>query len=253
MKQNRFISTNALILKINKVNEKNKLVYFLSPTLGLQKGYAYGGMSLNNKTTAALDHFCICHFLLYKKEKDELYTIKEVKLLNMFYPIRNHLKRYYSISFFNEIYLNISIPENEAKYYYNLLYNLQTYIETLNIRKIDQAIIFFLIRLLKIMGFCAPFHICVVCQTRKPPFFLSVKYKGIVCLSHYQSQDCEIGDSALEKLIKIQNEPFNEIVQLSFIKEEEKIILGYYLKVIKIILDKPIKTLDVLKRSGILG
>ena len=143
MDYNRFINSNALILKINKVNEKNKLVYFISPTLGLQKGYAYGGLSLNNKTSAALDHFCICQFLLYKKESDELYTIKEVKLQNMFYPIRNHLKRYYAVSFFNEIYLKINIPENEAKYYYNLLFNLLTYIETLDIRKIEQAIIFF--------------------------------------------------------------------------------------------------------------
>ena len=119
----KIFETAGIVLKSLDFKEKDCILTFLTRDFGKKVGILHGGKSIKSGNAAKSELFVLNHFEFSEKLNNDFVRIRKCDLLKS-YPLlrRNYLNFLYA-NYFSELLLLPEIPENESKFFFDLLLN----------------------------------------------------------------------------------------------------------------------------------
>ena len=114
-------NTDGLILKVQNIGEKDKLVTVLTRHNGLVRAFVRGAKSVNNRKNSSTGMFCFSKLCLYKTK--ESYIIDEAEPIELFFELRSDLEKLALAQYFSELIMTLVQEDEPAEEYLRLILN----------------------------------------------------------------------------------------------------------------------------------
>ena len=114
-------STDAIVLKITKTGESDRLLTLLSRDRGIFKAFAKAADRPKNKLHMSTNLFCYGRFTFYEGVKST--KVEECDLNETFYSLQTDIGKLALAQYFNELMIETAPIETEANEYLRLLLN----------------------------------------------------------------------------------------------------------------------------------
>lgn len=187
---------------------------------------------------------------LYKKNDDQLFYVKEIKIKKHFYKIKKDYIKYLYLNYINELFLFFVLPGESNEKLFNFLLNILTKLQTLDYNVLNKIIFYTEFRLIQYSGIMLDFSSCSVCQQKKELKEYLLDKNTLICASclhPHTSEKLVINKRILNLLNKLDQCNLSNIDEI-FITKEENIILEKLLyNIIITYLDKELKSYKILK------
>lgn len=175
----------GIILKKNEINETDVIIDGIFVNRNKEylkkKFIVYGILKSKKRNPIVIEPCNYVSIDYYEKENKEILNIKEINLIERFYELKKNYKNLQYLSTLLEIVNYASITDSNLKDIYKLflsaLYYLQSYIlkhkkiqktlsilEEYNLDIEDILLLFFIIRILRIMGYVGDLYFCSYCN-----------------------------------------------------------------------------------------
>ena len=114
-------STDAIVLKITKTGESDRLLTLLTRDRGILKAFAKAADRPKNKLHSATNLFCYGRFTFYEGVKST--KVEECDLNETFFGLQQDIAKLALAQYFNELMIESAPIETEANEYLRLLLN----------------------------------------------------------------------------------------------------------------------------------
>lgn len=148
----RTSSTDALILRTNRIGEIHRGVVMLTPDDGLIRAIAHGAGSARGKLRGATVPFCLGRAYLYTNPVSRSTKVTDMDAVEFFTGIRGNLKKYYTASLWAELVLKTFANGGAAAELFDLMRDALTELDRRPSPDADNVSIQFLWRFLRLAG-----------------------------------------------------------------------------------------------------
>ncbi len=114
-------STDAIVLKITKTGESDRLLTLLTRDRGIMKAFAKAADRPKNKLHMSTNLFCYGRFTFYEGVKST--KVEECDLNETFYSLQSDIGKLALAQYFNELMIEAAPVETDANEYLRLLLN----------------------------------------------------------------------------------------------------------------------------------
>lgn len=181
------LKTKGIIISENFVNDYDKMLVMLTPTLGKISCSAKGARKNKSTLLASTQFLCFGEYILYKNPTSDVYNMNSCDIIEVFYNIRIDLEKLKIVSEITKIIQKVT-TENEDNYKILQLYLNTLYVISEKEKNMDLVIATFKIRLLAILGYAPCIIKCTECGESENLNFFSFKSNGFKC-SNCAKQD----------------------------------------------------------------
>jgi DNA repair protein RecO (recombination protein O) len=188
-----FLQSRAIVLKVTDYGESDKIVTFYTQHFGKLKAIAKGAKRSKKRFVNKLEFFSLLDITIIPGRLSTLGLIDNASLLNPFPALRENYHRYTAAMLVCEL-MDHWTRENDSD---DSLFQLLCWcLHELSGSSIAEAVIFFQIKMLDILGMGLVLEHCLVCGAMDPtsslPYYFSPAQSGIVC-----SRCCRTNDIGL--------------------------------------------------------
>ncbi len=176
-----FLQTTAIVVKVVDYGESDKIVTFFTETFGKITGIAKGAKRSKKRFVNKLEFFTLLEITVIPSRRSSLCLIDQANLLNTFPGLREHYHRYTGAMLMCEM---IDQWTREYDSDVELFSLLASTLEKISTCRVKENVIFFLIKMLDILGFGLQLDHCIVCdkfETNALPYSFSPARNGIIC------------------------------------------------------------------------
>lgn len=238
-------NTDAIVLKIVKTGESDRLLTLLTRDRGIIKAFAKAANRPKNKLHMSTNLFCYGSFTFFEGAKS--IKVEECDLNETFYALQNDIVRLSLAQYFNELMIEAAPKETEASEYLRLLLNSLYFLAE---GKRDYRLLksVFEMRFASIIGYMPSVVACKVCgEFETDPMFFNTETGELFCKNcHGKNTD----EYSLEVISGIRHIVFSPLERLFTLQMSESEIgrLGYASeKYLSGVVQKKFKTLDFYK------
>ncbi len=152
-------TTDAIVLKITKTGESDRLLMLLSRERGIIKAFAKAANRPKNKLHMSTNLFCYGTFTFYE---GKAIKIEECDLNETFFGLQNDISKLALAQYFSELMIETAPVETEANNYLRLLLNSLFFLAN---DKKDKAVLkaVFELRLSSLIGYMPSLVACKEC------------------------------------------------------------------------------------------
>ncbi len=212
------VGTEGIILKNRKYRETDSLLVIFTRKIGKVNAIAKGVQRPKSNLRAGVQPFCYSDFLLYKGRS--LYTVSQCEPREVFYSIREDLKRLSYASYLVELVETVTNEGQTNNRLFNLLAKT-LYILTEAEIEMDPIIRAFEIHFLEYSGFKPEFNQCINCgRSKSPSWKFSFQGGGVLCHLCFEEDlaSRNISDLTLKLAIYLQAKDISDIKKLEINK-----------------------------------
>ena len=179
-----YFTTDAVLLKAVPNSDYNRLLYFLSPLVGIETCFAFGAQKIKSRFCSTTQPFTMLRLFLRRDKKTGLVGVKDVADVVTPQIIRTNLRAIYQLSFYSQMLLHTPMEHSDyKKYYYLMKYS----IELLDMENgLEKSLMFFLSKLAVLHGQAMQVSFCRECRNaiRHEELFYSAGAWGVFCHDH---------------------------------------------------------------------
>ena len=136
MSNEKYSTTDAIILKYQTFREIDRNFTFISPTIGIQQATAFGAEKLKSRFCSVVQPFVKTKLFLSLSQKKNLYKLDDVAEVDTNDFLRKDLHFIYLSSFYVDVFLNTFMSSEEYKSFYHLLlYSFEVLKEKKDLKK----------------------------------------------------------------------------------------------------------------------
>lgn len=229
------LKTEGFVLKNKKYGEADSLLSLFTRKAGKISAIAKGGRKPKSTLLAGIQPFCYSDFVLYRGKS--LYTVNQCEVIEIFYPIREDLKKLTYCSYLIEL-VDAVITEGQTN---NRLFNLlgkTLYLFKKDDIEIDTIVRAFELKFMYYSGFKPHLSSCVNCNHEETgqQWRFSPQQGGLLCKNCYHTDlyAMKISEPALRLANYLLNKDITQIQKLKvndFLNEELKNVLKKYISV----------------------
>ncbi|MCD7827055.1 MAG: DNA repair protein RecO [Clostridiales bacterium] len=172
-------NTDAIVLKIVKTGESDRLITFLTRDRGVLKAFAKAAGRPKNKLHMSTNLFCYGHFTFYEGTK--ALQVRECELSETFFNLQNDISRLAAAQYFNELIIETAPVSGNAEEYMRLLLNSLYFLAQ---GKRDTRILksVFELRLVSIIGYMPSLVACAECgKFESDPMYFNESTGELFC------------------------------------------------------------------------
>jgi len=226
------ITTEGFILKNKKYGETDSLLTIFTRKAGKINAIAKGARRPKSNLLAGIQPFCFSEFVLYKGRN--LYTVSQCDSKEIFYPLREDLKKLSYSSYLVELVEAVTIEGHTNNRLFNL-FGKTLYLLKKDDVEINAIVRAFEIKLLSYIGYTPQLTSCVHCNIKES---LSWKFSstegGLLCSSCFSVDpfSMKIGSTTIKLAIYLITRDMVEIQKLKIsnhLNDELKKILKQYI------------------------
>ena len=202
-------NTDAIVLKIVKTGESDRLITFLTRDRGVIKAFAGAAERPKNKLHMSTNLFCYGNFTFYENAK----TVKteECDLTETFFGLQKDIETLSLAQYFNELIIETAPRETQANEYMRLLLNSLYFLaEGKKNPRLLKAV--FELRLSSIIGYMPSLVACKSCGAfETEPMYFNIETGELFC------RDCIQKDAVccpLEVITAMRHIVFSELNKL---------------------------------------
>ncbi len=153
-------NTDAIVLKITKTGESDRLITFLTRDRGVLKAFAKAADRPKNKLHMSTNMFCYGNFTFY--EGTSAIRVTEADLTETFFGLQSDISKLSLAQYFNELMTECAPVETEANDYLRLLLNSLYFLAN---NKKNEAVLksVFELRLSSFIGYMPSLIACKEC------------------------------------------------------------------------------------------
>lgn len=153
-------STDAIVLKITKTGESDRLLTLLTRDRGILKAFAKAADRPKNKLHMSTNLFCYGRFTFYEGVKST--KVEECDLNETFFGLQQNISKLALAQYFNELMIESAPVETEANEYLRLLLN-SLYFLANDKKNIHILKSLFELRLASLIGYMPSLIACAEC------------------------------------------------------------------------------------------
>ncbi|AKL95782.1 DNA repair protein RecO [Clostridium aceticum] len=228
------VKTEGFVLKSRKYGESDSMLVIFSRKLGKINAIAKGAQKPKSALIAGVQPFCYSDFLLYRGKN--LYTVTQCEPKEIFYKLREDVKRLSYASYLVELIEAVTIEGQTNNRMFNLL-GKTLYLMTKSDIEINTIVRSFEMNFLNYCGFKPEFHCCVSCnKTTSASWKFSSQEGGLLCENCFSVDPyaMKISEITLRLAKYLQTKEITEIHKLKisdFLNEALKKLLKQYILV----------------------
>lgn len=201
--------TEAIVLHTFAARERDKMVIFLTPDRGKQKGWAYGARSIRNRFGASLEPLAKVRIGYIEKEGDEIVRIESVDLIRSLFPAQQNLMSSVAATYVAELVDTFAQSHDPAELIYRLLD--RTCEALLDGAAALPVITYAEVWILRLAGIFPSSKSCIVCGGESGrPLRFDVRAEGFVCSGCASRDAFVVSNEAAAALDVIQRRPVAE-------------------------------------------
>lgn len=207
--------TEAIVLHTYSVRERDKIVIFLTPDRGKQKGLAYGARSIRNRFGAALEPLAKVRIGYIEKESDEIVRIESVDLVRSLFPAQQNLVSSVAATYIAELVDTFAQSDDPAELIYRLLdRSCEALLEA---QPPLPVITYAEVWMLRLGGILPSQKTCFECGSEiGRPLRFDSRLQGFVCPDCAGRDTFIVSNEAADLLDAIQRRPVAEVAAASF-------------------------------------
>jgi DNA repair protein RecO (recombination protein O) len=159
----RYSKTNGIVLHSVRFGEGHKIIKLYTETLGKIDASAFGVRKTKSRFGSRLEQFTIGTFLLYKKNEESLYAIRDVDVHSQSWPVRENLNKFLIANALVETiirYVEIAHCDREL---YELIRTALLVLDSIDSKKSLYLLSMYDVKFLSIMGYRPDMRVCARC------------------------------------------------------------------------------------------
>ena len=245
MSNEKYSTTDAIILKYQTFREIDRNFTFISPTIGIQQATAFGAEKLKSRFCSVVQPFVKTKLFLSLSQKKDLYKLDDVAEVDTNDFLRKDLHFIYLSSFYVDVFLNTFMSSEEYKSFYHLLlYSFEVLKEKKDLKK---SFLFFVTKFLILSGYGFHLSNCRKCGELAENYFFDLKKGGIFCYSCAESKNITISSKTSLLWKDFFEKRFIFLKEDVVDKEDFFELFPIILEIFKNIFEKELKTIPILK------
>ncbi len=179
----RFARSTGIVLNSVKFGDGHKIVRIFTDAYGRIDATAFGACKTKSRFGSSLEPFTINTFMLYRKNQESPFAIREVDVQVHNDRIRSELGKYYCASAMIEPIIRFVETAERDRALFELL---EKSLRVLNGIKPEKAVFVFMmycIRMISILGYTPDPGTCVVCEKKTEPesIYSDIRYGFPLC------------------------------------------------------------------------
>lgn len=159
----RFVKTEAIVLNSVQFGEGHKIVNLFTEDQGKVEASAFGARKTKSRFGSKLEPFTIVHLLLYHKNEESLFTIKDAEVMSHNVSIRGDLTKYFIANSLIEPVIRFVAQSQSDINLFNLLSKTLRTLDGIDPRKGVYLLSMYDIKLLSILGYSPNTSLCTKC------------------------------------------------------------------------------------------
>lgn len=215
--------TKAIVLNVMDFGESDKIITLYTRHYGKVKGIAKGAKRSKKRFVNKLEYFTLLNVTALPSRRSNLALIDQAELLNPYLSLRENYRRYIGAMLVCELVDQWTRENDSDEHLFRLLcWVLDTLAAS---PSIADAIIFFQIKLLDIVGLGLQFDHCMQCHTpiQQHTCRFSLAHNGLLCANCKQPSSAAEGllslsAATIKTMQKAQSLPLKKIHRLKFSK-----------------------------------
>jgi DNA repair protein RecO (recombination protein O) len=160
----RFLKTAAIVLHSTQFGEGHKLVRLYTESQGRAEASAFGARKTKSRFGSRLEPFTIGNVLLYHRNEDSPYSIREMEVIHSNAAVREDLGKYVIGSSCVETVIRYVEREHRDPDLYKLLSESLQVLNTVSPVKSLYLLSMYDVKFLTIMGYRPDAELCVKCS-----------------------------------------------------------------------------------------
>jgi DNA repair protein RecO (recombination protein O) len=206
--------SEAIILRSYPLAEADRLISFLSRTMGRVRGVAAGARRTKSRFGSTLQSLSHVRIWYYEKETRDLVRINQCEMIESFLDAFGDYASSVALALFSEI-TEAVLPEREAAdaNFRLLLLSAQTVKRT---RKPEIPLAYFSLWTVKLGGWLPAFDVCVKCGSvlsGREPLFFSPSALAAFCANCRRTGMRTVSPAALSAIRKMLSERLDKIAE----------------------------------------
>jgi DNA repair protein RecO (recombination protein O) len=206
--------SEAIILRSYPLAEADRLISFLSRTMGRVRGVAAGARRTKSRFGSTLQSLSHVRIWYYEKETRDLVRINQCEMIESFLDAFGDYASSVALALFSEI-TEAVLPEKEAAdaNFRLLLLSAQTVKRT---RKPELPLAYFSLWTVKLGGWLPAFDVCVKCGSvlsGREPLFFSPSALAAFCANCRRTGMRTVSPAALSAIRKMLSERLDKIAE----------------------------------------
>ncbi|HVB58889.1 MAG TPA: DNA repair protein RecO [Candidatus Acidoferrales bacterium] len=174
--------SEAIILRSYPLAEADRLVSFLSRTMGRVRGVAAGARKPKSRFGSTLERLTYVHIWFFERERRDLVRINQCEMIESFLNAFGDYASSVALSLFSEV-TEAVLPEHEASdaTFRLLLLAAQTVKST---GKVELPLAYFALWTVRLGGWLPAFDFCMRCgrkMAENEPAYLSANAQSLAC------------------------------------------------------------------------
>lgn len=238
-------NTDAIVLKIVRTGESDRLITFLTRDRGIIKAFAKAADRPKNKLHMSTNMFCYGSFTFYEGTK--ALKVTECDLNETFFGLQKDIEALALAQYFNELTIETAPVETEANEYLRLLLNSLYFLAN---EKTDKRLLksIFEMRIACISGYMPSLIACKECGEFETDFMFFDEYTGeLYCQNCSENHGRKYNLQVISGMRHIVFSELNKLFSLSLTKDNipslNSATENYLLNVVQ----KKFKSLDFYK------
>jgi DNA repair protein RecO (recombination protein O) len=241
--------SEAIILQSYPLGEADRLVSFLSRTMGRVRGVAAGARKTKSKFGSTLERMSYVRIWFFERETRELVRIGQCDLIESFVAVFRDYSAGVALALFAEI-AEAVLPEREpADAYFRLLLLSAQSIK--RDKQIELPLAYFALWTVRLGGWLGSFESCARCgQSLTPAAYVSASGPSILCGKCRVPGMRALPESARAAAKKMLNERLDKLSSSDFNKPALRVLTEYLLDLVEHQVERKLKAREILESAS---
>jgi len=240
--------SEAIILRSYPLGEADRLVSFVSRSMGRIRGVAAGARKTKSRFGSTLERLSHIRIWFFEREHRELVRISQCEMIESFLDAFGDYPSSVALALFSEITETV-LPEHEVAdaNFRLLLLAAQTVKRT---RKPELPLAYFALWTVKLGGWLPPLGACIRCgKSLAPdgPVYFSARSAAITCAECRKSGMRVLTAPALEAARRMLTERLDRLSPVSITAREAREVTDVMLDIIEQQIDRKLKSRELLE------
>lgn len=240
--------SEAIILQSYPLGEADRLVSFLSRTMGRVRGVAAGARKTKSKFGSTLERMSYVRIWFFERETRDLVRISQCELIESFVTVFRDYSAGVALALFAEI-AEAVMPEREPAdpYFRLLLLSAQSIKRD---KQIELPLAYFALWTVRLGGWLGSFESCARCGQRLASAYVSPSAPAILCGKCRVPGMRILPDGAAAAAKRMLNERLDKLSSSDFTKPVLHALTEYLLDLVEHQVERKLKAREILESAS---
>jgi DNA repair protein RecO (recombination protein O) len=246
----RSITTDAIVIRRDRMGEHHKVLALLTSDLGLITVTAFGAYTMHSRLRMASEPFTFCRAALYYNPVRRSYKVTELEVCEPFEPLHRELSKLSAVSLWAEVVMKSFGAGETSDTLFRLFLGCMRLLEASEPAREPYATVQFLWRFLSLAGYKPDASSCDRCGGRfKPddPAFYEPTGNSFLCGNCALSSSIPLSAGALRYLEATGSLPLEQAVDVGLDRESLKSLRECQFQGIRAVLEGDLKSFRFLE------